>query len=71
MALTFTESGPRSFVYTIQILQDNIAEGPEQLTVRLFTLPGETGVAFHTSASIVRIVDDDGNADYMSTLDEC
>ena len=60
MQLTFTEDGPRSFVYTVEILQDDIAEGPEQLTVQLSTLPGETGVDLHTDSSFLRIIDDDG-----------
>ena len=60
MQLTFTEDGPRSFVYTVEILQDNIAEGPEQLTVQLSAPSGERGVDFHIDSSLLRIIDDDG-----------
>ena len=45
----------------MEIFEDDIAEGTEQLTVQLLAPPGETGVAFHRNSAEISIIDDDGN----------
>ena len=59
--LTFTESGPRHFLYRVSVFDDFIAEGPEELFVNLSAAagPGDKGVAFHRNAAQLTIVDDD------------
>ena len=61
LVLTFTEPGASSFLYTVDILQDAIAEGSEQLFVRLSASPNETGVSFHRNTAEISIIDNDGN----------
>lgn len=58
---TFSEDGLRTFQFPVEIVEDDIAEGTERLTVRLSSLPGETGVAFHRDTAQINIIDDDGN----------
>ena len=60
--LTFTETGPRSFLYQVDIFDDVIAERSEELFVRLSaTTPGEKGVVFHRNAAQFSIIDNDSN----------
>ena len=56
--LTFAELGPRHFLYGVNVLNDSIAEGPEELFVNL-SAAGDKGVAFHRNAAQLSIVDND------------
>ncbi len=58
--LTFAELGPRHFLYRVDVLDDSIAEGPEELFVNL-SAAGDKGVAFHRNAAQLVIVDNDSN----------
>jgi hypothetical protein len=53
--------GPRYFLYRVDVLDDSIAEGPEELFVNLSAAagPGDKGVAFHRNAAQLIIVDND------------
>ena len=59
--LTFSEPGPRHFLYRVDVLDDAIAEGSEELFVNLSAGggPEDKGVAFHRNAAQLSIVDND------------
>ena len=56
----FSETGPRSFPHQVEIVEDTIAEGSEELSVNLSSaVPGDKGVAFHRNAAQLKLMDDD------------
>ena len=56
----FSETGPRSFPYQVEIFEDSIAEGSEELSVNLSSaVPGDKGVAYHRNAAQLKLMDDD------------
>ena len=60
--LTFSETGPKNFLYRVNVFDDMIAEGSEELFVRLSTtVAEEKGVVFHRNAAQLSIIDSDSN----------
>ena len=68
--LVFAESGPRHFLYRVNVFDDSVAEGLEELFVNLSAAagPADKGVAFHRNAAQLTIVDDDSKTIITSLI---